>query len=78
MTSPLVRTDSDIERIVLDRCSTEGEYLSLLADLPHSFAGDVLMIRTDSTGFLSATGRGGEWRQGAGSDGIRRQQRCRQ
>src|SRR5438105_15200764 len=60
VTSPLVRTDSDIERIVLDRCSTEGEYLSLLADLPHSFTGDVLMIRTDSTGFLSATGRGGD------------------
>ncbi|PYQ52041.1 MAG: hypothetical protein DMF59_06045 [Acidobacteria bacterium] len=58
--SPLVRSDSDVERIVLDRCSTESEYLSLLADLPHSFAGDVLMIRMDSTGFLSATGRGGD------------------
>ena len=41
--SPLVRSDSDVERIVLDRCSTESEYLSLLADLPHTFTGDILM-----------------------------------
>jgi hypothetical protein len=62
--SPLVRSESDVERIVLDRCTTESEYLSLLAELPHEFTGDVLMIREGGTreggtSFLSATGRGG-------------------
>ena len=57
--SPLVRSESDVERIVLDRCSTESEYLSLLAELPLEFTGDVLMIRESGTSFLSATGRGG-------------------
>jgi len=58
--SPLVRCDSDVERVVLDRCCSEAEYLSLLAELPHAFAGDILLIRGDSTGFLSATARGGD------------------
>jgi len=58
--SPLIYSDSDVERIVLDSCCSEAEYLSLLAALPHQFTGDILMIRSDSTGFLSATGRGGD------------------
>ena len=57
--SQLVRSDSDVERIVLDRCGSESEYLSLLTELPHEFTGDVLMIRDGATSFLSATGRGG-------------------
>jgi hypothetical protein len=62
--SPLVRSDSDVERIVLDRCCTESEFLSLLTELPHEFSGDVLMIREGGTNeagtsFLSASGRGG-------------------
>ena len=62
--SPLVRSDSDVERIVLDRCCSESEFLSLLAELPHEFSGDVLMIREGGTNeggtsFLSASGRGG-------------------
>ena len=57
--SPLVRSDSDVDRIVLDRCASESEYLSLLAELPHEFNGDVLMIGEGGSSFLSATGRGG-------------------
>jgi hypothetical protein len=57
--SPLVRSDSDVERIVLDRCVSESEYLSLLTELPSEFTGDVLMIRDRGTSFLSATGHGG-------------------
>jgi hypothetical protein len=57
---PLIYSDSDVERIVLDSCCSEADYLSLLAALPHQFTGDILMIRSDSTGFLSATGRGGD------------------
>lgn len=55
---PLVDLDADVERIILDRCSSASEYLALLAQLPHQFAGDVLMIRDDDSGFLSAAGRG--------------------
>ena len=58
--SPLIYSDSDVERIVLDSCCSEAEYLSLLAALPNQFTGDILMIRSDSSGFLSATGRGGD------------------
>ena len=58
--SPLVHTDTDVERVVLDSCCSETDYLSLLAALPHQFTGDILMIRSDSSGFLSATGRGGD------------------
>src|ERR1700737_4363568 len=62
--SPLVRSDSDVERIILDRCCSESEFLSLLTELPHEFSGDVLVIREGGaseggTNFLSATGRGG-------------------
>ena len=60
MARPLVDLDADVERIVLDRSSSASEYLALLAQLPHQFTGDVLMIRDDDSGFLSATGRGGD------------------
>ena len=50
----------DVERLVLDRSSSASDYLALLAGLPDVFHGDVLMIRDDETGFLSATGRGGD------------------
>ena len=63
--SPMVGNDADVERIVLDRCATDSEYLSLLAELPQEFNGDVLMIRAGgasegAANFLSATGRGGD------------------
>ncbi|HEX9163183.1 MAG TPA: hypothetical protein VF980_15870 [Thermoanaerobaculia bacterium] len=51
---------ADIERIILDRCSSASDYLSLLTELPREFSGDVLMIRDDESGFLSSTGRGGD------------------
>ena len=49
----------DVERVVLDRATSAAEYLDLLAGLPPEFNGDVLLIREDESGFLSATGRGG-------------------
>lgn len=58
--SPLIHSDVDVERIVLDRCCSESEYLSFLTQLPHEFTGDVLMVRESETSFLSATGRGGD------------------
>ena len=58
--SPVVHTDHDVERIILDRSASASDYLALLAELPHDFTGDVLMIRDDESGFLSANGRGGD------------------
>jgi hypothetical protein len=58
--SPLVKDDLDVERIIFDRSCSEADYLSFLAELRHEFHGDVVMIREDNTGFLSATGRGGD------------------
>ncbi|MDP9194863.1 MAG: hypothetical protein M3P06_24475 [Acidobacteriota bacterium] len=52
----------NIERVIIDRAGTAEDFLSLLADLPIELTGDVLMIRDDGTGFLSATGRGGDRR----------------
>ncbi len=60
MARPLVDLDADVERIVLDRSCSASEYLALLAQLPHQFTGDVLMVRDDESGFLSANGRGGD------------------
>ncbi|MGZ4808682.1 MAG: hypothetical protein ACXV7D_05070 [Thermoanaerobaculia bacterium] len=49
----------DIERVLLDRAASAVEYLDLLATLPMEFGGDVVYIREDESGFLSANGRGG-------------------
>ncbi|HYO76127.1 MAG TPA: hypothetical protein VE010_06650 [Thermoanaerobaculia bacterium] len=50
----------DVERIIVDRAGAADDFLDLLAGTPTEFAGDVLMIRDDRGGFLSATGRGGD------------------
>jgi hypothetical protein len=50
----------DIERVIVDRAGTSEEFLDLLSALPEEFNGDVLIIRDDGSGFLSATGRGGD------------------
>ena len=60
LSSSIAHLDADIERIVLDRSSSASDYLALLAELPMEFAGDVMMIRDDETGFLSSSGRGGD------------------
>lgn len=49
----------DIERVIVDRAATEGEFLDLLASLPPDFAGDVLLLGHEKA-YLSATGRGGD------------------
>lgn len=52
----------NIARVIIDRAGTAEDFLGLLADLPIELTGDLLMIRDDGTGFLSATGRGGDRR----------------
>jgi hypothetical protein len=56
----LASLDLDIERVILDRSATAQDFLELLASLPPDFRGDILMISADGSGFLSATGRGGD------------------
>jgi hypothetical protein len=43
----------------VDRVGDGDEFLDLLAALPDEFSGDVLLVRDDGTGVLSASGRGG-------------------
>jgi len=48
----------DIERVIVDRAGDADEFLDLLSSIPAELAGDILLIRDDGAGFLSATGRG--------------------
>ena len=50
----------DVERIILDRSATADEFLILLAELHDDVAGDLMLVREDGGGFLSASGRGGD------------------
>lgn len=50
----------DVGRVVVDRAGTTDELLTLLTSLPSEYAGDVLYIRDDGTGVLSANARGGD------------------
>lgn len=49
----------DVGRVIVDRFGGSDEFLKLLIALPSEFTGDVLLIRSDGTGVLSATARGG-------------------
>jgi hypothetical protein len=50
----------DVERVILDRCGDCGDFLEFLTEMPAAFAGDIVFLREDGSGFLSATGRGGD------------------
>jgi len=50
----------DVERLIIDHAASAEMFLKLLAGLPAEFSGDVLRIDDDGSGFLSATGRGGD------------------
>ena len=49
----------DIERVIIDRTATDGDFLELLAHLSDNFAGDVIFIRDGDNAYVSAVGRGG-------------------
>jgi len=50
----------DIERVVVDRAGNAEDFLDLLAHVPAEFAGDVMFMRDNGTGYLSSMGRGGD------------------
>src|SRR5437660_9591079 len=56
----IAEMEQDVERVLLDHSSTAAGFLELLASLPSEFSGDVVMIRSDESAFLSACGRGGD------------------
>jgi hypothetical protein len=60
MRSTLTHGGLDIERVIVDRAGTPGDFLDLLASVPPQLAGDILYINDQGAGFLSATGRGGD------------------
>ena len=49
----------DIERVIIDRTATDGDFLELLAHLSDTFAGDVIFIREGDNAYVSAIGRSG-------------------
>lgn len=49
----------DVERIVVDRAAGPEEFLELLSHVPLEFTGDLMLVRDDGGGYISATGRGG-------------------
>ena len=50
----------DIVRVIVDRAGAADDFLDLLTSLPAQFTGDVLLIREDGSGILSAMARGGD------------------
>ena len=50
----------DIGRVIVDRAGDGDDFLDLLTHLPAAFTGDVVLVRDDGTGVISATGRGGD------------------
>ncbi|MEO8380601.1 MAG: hypothetical protein ABI779_13120 [Acidobacteriota bacterium] len=50
----------DVGRVLIDRAANAEEFLELLTVLPSEFNGDVLLIRDDGTGIMSASARGGD------------------
>lgn len=50
----------DVGRVVVDRSGNSDQFLALLTALPAEFTGDVVFMRDDGTGILSATARGGD------------------
>ena len=50
----------DVGRVVVDRSGCSDDFLALLTALPLEFNGDVILMRDDGSGILSATARGGD------------------
>lgn len=50
----------DLGRIIVDRAASADDVLDFLTAVPSEFGGDIVFIREDGSGFLSATGRGGD------------------
>ena len=56
----VLKSDYDVERVIIDRAVTHGAFLELLDSLPHDYVGDLLMIDDNGRGYLSSACRGGD------------------
>ena len=52
--SPAVRLSGEIERVVIDGHMELDRFLYLISTLPEKFAGEILFIRRDGSGYLSS------------------------
>lgn len=58
--SAVTEVGLDLERVVVDRAGTADDFLDLLSGVPGEFAGDIVFLRDDCSGYISAMGRGGD------------------
>lgn len=58
LTAAVDEVGLDVGRAIVDRTGGADDFLDLLASLPEKFNGDVLLIRDDGSGVLSAMVRG--------------------
>ncbi|MGZ7081305.1 MAG: hypothetical protein ACXVJT_17960 [Thermoanaerobaculia bacterium] len=56
----VLKSDYDVERVIIDRAVTHEGFLELLAAVPDEFIGDLLMIDEERRGYLSSSCRGGD------------------
>jgi hypothetical protein len=58
--SAVTEVGLDIERVVVDRAGSADDFLELLSRIPGQFVGDIVFLRDDGSGYISAMGRGGD------------------
>ncbi len=56
----VLKSDYDVERVIIDRAVTHDGFLELLSALPDDYVGDLLMIDEQRRGYLSSSCRGGD------------------
>ncbi len=56
----VLKSDYDVERVIIDRAVTHDGFLELLAAVPHDYVGDLLMMDDQGRGYLSSACRGGD------------------
>jgi hypothetical protein len=56
----VLKSDYDVERVIIDRAVTHDGFLELLSALPDDYIGDLLMIDEQRRGYLSSSCRGGD------------------
>ena len=56
----VLKSNYDVERVIIDRAVTHEAFLELLAAVPEEYVGDLLMIDDQHRGYLSSSCRGGD------------------
>jgi len=56
----VLKSDYDVERVIIDRAVTHAGFLELLSTVPDEYVGDLLMIDDNHRGYLSSACHGGD------------------